>query len=83
MAATVQMLVPSTRPPRRLVRLVQVTSLDDLKDRLGKLVLLILVIEFFRLVLLTGANGVAELLYLALGTVLVSGALYLTGRIGK
>jgi uncharacterized membrane protein YqhA len=59
-------------------RLLLIHSLDDLKDRLAKVVLLILVVKFFEYALSLPFKTPLDLLYLALGTLLVSAALYLT-----
>ena len=70
---------PSDSVARAMPRLIQVESLDDLKDRIAKLILLILIIEFFQYALkLTYANSL-DLLYLAIGILLIGGALFLSG----
>jgi uncharacterized membrane protein YqhA len=64
---------------RATPRLIQVESLDDLKDRIAKLILLVLIIEFFQYALkLTYANPL-DLLYLAVGILFIGGALFLSG----
>ena len=60
-------------------RLLQIASLDDLKDRLAKLILLVLVIEFFQYALKLKFSTPLDLLYLAVGILLIGGALYLSG----
>ena len=59
-------------------RLLQVRSIDDLKDKLGRVVLLILVVKFFQQALELKYQSPLELVYLAIGTTLVGAALYLT-----
>jgi uncharacterized membrane protein YqhA len=59
-------------------RLLQVRSLDDLKNRLAKVVLLVLVIEFFQHALKMIYASPSDLLLLAAGTLLVAGALRLS-----
>jgi uncharacterized membrane protein YqhA len=59
-------------------RVLLIRSLDDLKDRLAKVVLLILVVKFFEYALQLTFGTPLDLLYLALGVLLVSAALYLT-----
>jgi uncharacterized membrane protein YqhA len=59
-------------------RLLLIRSLDDLKDRLAKVVLLILVVKFFEYALQLHFQTSLDLLYLAVGILLVSGALYLS-----
>lgn len=59
-------------------RLLLIQSLDDLKDRLAKVVLLILVVKFFEYALALHITTPLELLYLGVGIVLVSAAVYLS-----
>jgi len=59
-------------------RLLLIRSLDDLKDRLAKVVLLILVVKYFAYALETQFKTPLDLLYLALGTLLVAGAIKLS-----
>lgn len=64
-------------------RLLQVRDLEDLKQRVAKLVVLVLVIEFFQQALKLQVTGTLELLWLGLGILVVSGPLWLTGRQGE
>ncbi len=59
-------------------RLLLIRSLDDLKDRLAKVVLLILVVKFFEHALQMRFETPLDLLYMALGVLMLAGALYLT-----
>jgi uncharacterized membrane protein YqhA len=59
-------------------RVLLIRSLDDLKDRLAKVVLLILVVKFFEYALQLSFRTPLDLLYLAVGVLLVSAALYLS-----
>ena len=59
-------------------RLLLIRNLDDLKDRLAKVVLLILVVKFFAYALQAEFKRPLDLLYLALGTALVAGAIKLS-----
>ncbi len=61
-------------------RLLKITSLEDLKERVAKLVVLILVIELFQRALRLSYDSPLEVLYLAAAIMLVSGGLYLIGR---
>lgn len=65
-------------PEPEAERVLVITSLDDLKDRLGKVVFLILVVKFFEYALRLPFKTPLDLLYLAVGIVLMSAALYLT-----
>lgn len=58
-------------------RVLLIRSLDDLKDRLAKVVILILVVKFFEHAIQMNFERALDLLYLALGTALLAGALYL------
>lgn len=60
--------------PRALI----IRDVDDLKERLGRVVMIALVIEFFQQSLHMDYTRPIELLYMALGILLVGAALYLT-----
>lgn len=64
-------------------RLLHVQSIDDLKDKLGRVVLVILVVKFFQQALELKYQNPLELVYLAVGTALMGLALYLTSGRGK
>jgi len=59
-------------------RVLLIKSLDDLKDRLAKVVFLILIVRYFEYALETEIHGALDLLYLAIGIALIALALYLT-----
>ncbi|GAC1305027.1 MAG: YqhA family protein [Vulcanimicrobiaceae bacterium] len=61
-------------------RLLLIRSLDDLKERLAKVVFLILIVRYFEYALQATIVSSADLLYLAIGIALVAVALYLTSR---
>jgi uncharacterized membrane protein YqhA len=61
-------------------RLLRVRGLDDLKERVAKLILLVLVIEFFQRALRIPYDRALDLLYLSLAILFVSAALYLASR---
>ncbi len=61
-------------------RLLQVRDLEDLKQRVAKLVVLVLVVEFFQQALRVPVRGSLELLWLGLGILVVAVALWFTGR---
>ena len=63
-------------------RLLYVRSIDDLKDKVVRLILLILAIEFFQRALQLRYGSSLDLMYLAGGILPVSGAFYLIGRRG-
>lgn len=59
-------------------RVLLIRSLDDLKDRLAKVVLLMLVVRFFEIATGVKVERPLDLLYLALGIALVATALWLS-----
>jgi uncharacterized membrane protein YqhA len=60
-------------------RLLYVSSLDDLKDKVARLILLVFTIEFFQRALHLRYDSSLDLLYLAGGVLLISGTFYLIG----
>jgi uncharacterized membrane protein YqhA len=52
--------------------------LDDLKDRLVKVILLVLIVKFFEYALKLNIQSTMDLLYLAIGIMLVSIAVKLS-----
>lgn len=58
-------------------KVLLIRNLDDLKDRLAKVVLMILVVTFFERSVRMDFAGPLDLLYFAIGIMLVSLALYL------
>jgi uncharacterized membrane protein YqhA len=63
-------------------RLLFVEDLDDLKNRLAKLVLLVLVVEVLQQGLQLTYRNALDVLYLAIATLLVGGAVFLGNYIG-
>jgi len=59
-------------------KILQIESLDDLKTRLAKVVLMILIVRFFEHALQMAFTSALDLLYFAAGIALLGGALYLT-----
>lgn len=57
---------------------IQIRSFDHLKDRVAKMILLALIVEFFQYALRLSYASALDLLYLSLGILLIGGALYLT-----
>ena len=57
---------------------LQISSIDDLKSSLGKVILMILIVSFFEHSLQIHYNGIKDLLFLGIGILLISIALYLT-----
>lgn len=63
--------------------ILMITSLDDLKDRLAKVVLMILVVAFFKNVLHVSFDNPLNILYMGGGILLVSLATYFTHKAGE
>ena len=61
-------------------RLLLIRTLDELKERIASLVLLVLVIEFFQRAVKLEYTTPLDILYFATGVLLVSGALYLGNK---
>jgi uncharacterized membrane protein YqhA len=59
-------------------RVLLIRSLDDLKERLAKVVFLILIVRYFQYALESPIKTPLDLLYLAIGIALIAVALYLT-----
>jgi uncharacterized membrane protein YqhA len=57
-----------------------IESVDDLKDRLAKVVLLVLIVEFLQYALGARYTSALDLLYLAVGIALIGLALYLSSK---
>ena len=74
---------PTTRPPESGRHWLKVSSLDDLKSSLGKVILMILVVWFFEKSLTIEYTTALDLLYLGVGILLVSIALYVTRNKNK
>jgi len=64
-------------------RVLLIRTVDDLKDRLTKVVFLILIVTYFEYALRGTYDTSLELLSLAAGIALVAGAIWLTSRAGK
>lgn len=56
---------------------LQISSIDDLKAALGKVILMILIVSFFRHTLSISYDSPIALLYLSIGIILIAAALYL------
>jgi len=59
-------------------RLLLIRSIDDLKDRLSKMILVILIVKYFEHALGMHFQAPLDLLYLSVGIVLIAVALHLT-----
>jgi uncharacterized membrane protein YqhA len=61
-------------------RILLIRSIDDLKDRLAKIVFLILIVKYFQYAIGQTYDTPQSLLLLAAGILLLAGALWLTSR---
>jgi len=59
-------------------RLLQIDNIDDLKERLAKVVFLILIVRYFEFALEAPIASALDLLYLAIGIALIALSLFLT-----
>jgi len=63
-------------------KILAIHSLDQLKDKISKVIVMVLVVSFFQKVGHTDFNGALEMLYLALSITAVSVGLYFLGKVG-
>lgn len=64
-------------------QLLAIHSLDQLKDKISKVIVMVLVVGFFQKVGHTTYNGALDMLYLALSIAAVSVGLFFLGKVGK
>jgi uncharacterized membrane protein YqhA len=64
-------------------QLLAIHSLDQLKDKISKVIVMVLVVGFFQKVGHTDFIGALDMLYLALSITAVSVGLYFLGKVGK
>jgi uncharacterized membrane protein YqhA len=69
--------------PESKSSILNITSLDQLKDKISKVIVMVLVVGFFQKVGHTDYNGALDMLYLALSITAVSVGLYFLGKVGK
>lgn len=63
--------------------ILAIGSLDQLKDKIAKVVVMVLVVGFFQKVLHTPYTNALEMLYFALSIVALSLGLFFVGKVGK
>lgn len=73
---------PEDKPAEARPAWLKISSVDDLKSSLGKVILMVLIVSFFKHVLEIDTEhwSPISLLYLAIGILLIAGALYLTHK---
>lgn len=64
-------------------KVLMITSLDDLKDRLGKVILMILIVAFFKNVLHVKFDDPLNILYMGAGILCVALASYFSHQAGS
>lgn len=64
-------------------KILSITSLDQLKDKIAKVIVMVLVVSFFQKVLHTQYTNALEMLYFALSIGLLSIGLYFLSKVGK
>lgn len=63
--------------------ILAIHSLDQLKDKIAKVIVMVLIVSFFQKVLHTKYDGALEMLYFASSIVLLSVGLYFLSKVGK
>ncbi|MDQ7042965.1 MAG: YqhA family protein [Sulfurimonas sp.] len=64
-------------------KILTIHSLDQLKDKISKVIVMVLVVGFFQKVGHTDYNGALDMLYFALSITAVAVGLYFLGKVGK
>ncbi len=64
-------------------KILNITSLDQLKDKIAKVIVMVLIVNFFQRVLHTDYNGAKEMLYFAASIMGLAIGLYFLGKVGK
>lgn len=64
-------------------RILEIHSLDELKDKLAKVIVMVLVVNFFQRVLHTQYNGAVEMAYFSISILALSLGLYFLHKGGK
>jgi uncharacterized membrane protein YqhA len=64
-------------------KILAIHSLDQLKDKISKVIVMVLVVGFFQKVGHTEYNGALDMLYFALSITAVAVGLYFLGKVGK
>jgi len=64
-------------------KILAIHSLDQLKDKIAKVIVMVLVVNFFQRVLHTEFTTALEMLYFALSIAALAVGLYFLGKVGK
>ena len=73
---------PAKEDEEREAKILSIHSLDQLKDKISKVIVMVLVVGFFKKVGLTEYKEPLELLYFALSITAVSVGLYFLSKVG-
>ena len=63
-------------------QILEIHSLDELKDKIAKVIIMVLVVKYFQMVLDMSFNGALEMLYLAISILGLSLALFFLHKAG-
>lgn len=63
-------------------KILQIHSLDELKDKIAKVIIMVLIVRYFQMVLEMPFNGALEMLYLAISILGLSLALFFLHKAG-
>ena len=63
--------------------ILAIHSLDQLKDKIAKVIVMVLIVSFFFFFLHTSYDGALQMLYFALSIGILSVGLYFLGKVGK
>ncbi len=63
-------------------KILQIHSLDELKDKIAKVIIMVLVVKYFQMVLDMSFNGALEMLYLAISILGLSLSLFFLHKAG-
>jgi uncharacterized membrane protein YqhA len=64
-------------------KILAIHSLDQLKDKIAKVIVMVLIVSFFKRVLHTQYNSALDMLYFAISICVLSIGLYFLGKVGK
>jgi len=64
-------------------KLLAIHSLDQLKDKIAKVIVMVLVVNFFQRVLHTNFSTPVEMMYFALSIAALAVGLYFLGKVGQ
>ncbi len=63
--------------------ILAIKTLDQLKDKIAKVIVMVLIVSFFQKVLHTNYDGALDMLYFAVSIALLAVGLFFLGKVGK